>query len=246
MTVNQNYYDWQHHLPAPDPLYAKCSPNIVIVTAYMSKRWSMTSIGCYGWRPIRGGTLPSSHGFGAAQDHSYATVGRVVAVQEILPWLIDNSKELGISAIHDYFGCRIWHAGRGWKDQTPASQGGSQGMGTTWATYFHLETTPDQWHNGNPLEDRFGPVIPEPVPPTPMPGGFVHATVKLGDVNADVYTLQLVLRKVAGNTNIIVDGNFGTVTDTGLKGFQAWFSLTADGVAGPKTWAKIDEIVNAG
>jgi hypothetical protein len=243
MTEGSTYTNWQTHRPAPDSRLNRCSPNLMALFDEMAKRWGCTDIGCYGWRPIRGGTAPSSHGFGAARDIRYDHVGRYVALNTILPWLIDHSFEFHISAIHDYVGCRIWHAGRGWKAQTPST---TTGMGQAWATYFHVETTEAGWWDNTPIANRDGitPPSPIPVPPQPTPGGFVHATIKLGDQNADVYAMQMFCKKYAGNTDIVIDGKFGQITDTAVRMVQTIFGLTVDGVAGPKTWAAVDTFAN--
>ena len=39
-----------------------------------------------------------------------------------------------------------------------------------------------------------------------------------------------------------VDGIFGAKTETGVKKFQQDNGLTADGIVGPQTWAKIDAL----
>src|SRR6185295_4962791 len=110
MTINTVFVDWQAHRPAPDPAFSHCSPNLVSLYAYMQARWGVTDLGCYGVRPIRAGTEMSSHGFGAARDIRYgpAASDRATALNEIMPFLIDNSYELNVQAIHDYLGCRIW------------------------------------------------------------------------------------------------------------------------------------------
>jgi hypothetical protein len=244
------YYNWQQHSPAPDPSFSHCSPNLGRIFEWMTKRWACNDVGCYGVRPIRNGVAMSTHGFGAARDIRYRWAGRNVAVTEILPWLIDNSQELHISAIHDYLASRIWHAGRGWKAQTPNP---STGMGQSWADYFHIEVNRDGWGDGSTLESRGvlttppDPTTPDPTPP-PQPSTpgvvYVHTTVQNGSTGSEVYGLQAVLRKGASQTNVIVDGNFGPVTETGLKTFQHWFGLTEDGICGPKTWAKVDEVAN--
>lgn len=248
MTIATDYTNWQVHLPAPDTRYNRCSPNLLALADELGKRWGMTDLGCYGWRPIRAGTAPSSHGFGAAIDRRYDLAGRARALSEILPYLIDNSDELHISAIHDYLGCRIWHADRqAWKAQKPNP---FNGMGQSWASYFHIETSLAGWGDAAPIPNRrndSGPVIIIPDPtPIPHPGGtFMHTPCSLGDSGEAVYTVQLILRKLAGNTIIVCDGEFGTVTEQGVEMFQNWYGLTADGQVGPKTWAKMDEVVNA-
>jgi peptidoglycan hydrolase-like protein with peptidoglycan-binding domain len=221
----------------------------------LARRWGMNDIGCYAERDVRAGDLPSSHSHGAAIDRGYNTAGRVVARSEIMPWLVTNSKELHVDAIHDYFGCRIWRAGRTnnpaeapttwWKTQ-PVSP--VTGMGQSWATYLHIETTESGWIDTTPIPERLGVVVPPPVP-IPQPGGtFVHQIIRKGDVNADVYGLQVVLRAPGapgGVKNLTADGIFGSQTETALKNIQAFTGLTADGICGPKTWAVIDMLANS-
>lgn len=237
MTVGTEYTNWQIHKPAPDSRYSYCSPNIIQIYDEMAKRWGCTDIGCYGWRPIRAGTAPSTHGFGAARDIRYDHVGRVVALNEIIPWLINFSDELHVSAIHDYIGCRIWHAGRGWKAQTanPAN-----GMGQSWATYFHIETTITGWNDNTPVPNRGV----SPTPPEPIPGGFMPGTIQLGSQGSDVYIAQMFCRKWAGNTTVVVDAKCGPITVEAMKQVQAWYGLIPDGVWGPVTWGKINQVVN--
>ena len=57
-------------------------------------------------------------------------------------------------------------------------------------------------------------------------------TVKLGTSDPDVLYLQRFL-------GLVPDGKFGTKTETALKEWQSSCGLTADGVAGPKTWDTI-------
>ncbi len=82
----------------------------------------------------------------------------------------------------------------------------------------------------------------------PPVGVFVHATVRKGDVNADVYGLQSVLRSKA-NQNVIVNGIFGNATDDALRNLQTFWNslggnLTVDGIGGPKTWEVVDYLAN--
>jgi hypothetical protein len=255
-TIETEHYNWQRHQPAPDPRYARLSPNLDAIGDELAKRWGMTDLGGYGWRPIRGGTAPSSHGFGAATDRRYFELGRARALSEVLPWLIRNSRALHLQAIHDYFGCRIWRAGRTanleeaetkwWAPQPPNR---TTGMGQSWAVYFHLETTRSGWPDGTPIPNRLvdGEPIPQPEPqPIPTPGGpFVHATIKRGDVNADVFAAQVIVRHRAGQTQVVADGQFGQQTENAIRNVQAFTGQTVDGIVGPKTWAVLDFLANS-
>jgi hypothetical protein len=243
--IGTDYYNWQRHTPAPDPAYPRCSPNLVALYNAMARRWGCTHLGCFGVRPIRGGTAPSTHSFGAARDIRYGTGRRTLVVDEIIPWLIGNSHELHISAIHDYLAARIWHADRADIDDAYSSWWHPQpvstvtGMGQAWAVYFHIETTPAGWHDATPVDDRAAA-------PLPTPGGFfVHTTLVQGAEGAEVYALQIILRKLAGQINVVADGHFGPITAEAVRNVQLWYTLTPDGVVGPITWAKLDQLVNA-
>jgi len=72
----------------------------------------------------------------------------------------------------------------------------------------------------------------------------MHQTVKLGDVNADVYGLQSVLRSKASQ-QLAVDGVFSQATLAGVLNLQRFMGLTPDGIVGPKTWAVIDFLANS-
>lgn len=67
----------------------------------------------------------------------------------------------------------------------------------------------------------------EPPPPAERP------TVAKGDKGEHVESVQI-------SIGLIPDGDFGAVTESGVKGFQAAAGLKADGVVGQKTWAELD------
>ncbi|MBQ7957985.1 MAG: peptidoglycan-binding protein, partial [Clostridia bacterium] len=66
-------------------------------------------------------------------------------------------------------------------------------------------------------------------------------TVKLGSKGDAVKTLQTKLKKLGykgkDGKELSYDGAFGTNTDFALRAFQKAKGLSADGIAGPKTWA---------
>lgn len=66
----------------------------------------------------------------------------------------------------------------------------------------------------------------------------VPATVKKGDSSPEVLQLQKLLDAM-GFPPGAVDGIFGSQTESALMAYQSAVNLTADGIAGPPTWAKI-------
>lgn len=194
MTINtKRAYSWSaHNGGRDDPTKNRCSPNLVAITAHLKVRFpggfGIQTLGCYGERDVIGGEVPSAHSHGAATDLRYASqyqrnpaevaawrFDRLRCLNEIIPFLIDYSAELRIGAIHDYVGCRIWHAGRTahvsdahtlwWRQQTPSA---TTGMGQEWAGWLHLETTLDGWGDGSSVTSRL-PTTPPPPPPPPDP-----------------------------------------------------------------------------
>lgn len=150
------FYNWQKAVATDYVKFRKESPNLVALKDYLCKRWGGSSVGILNKRPIRGGTSPSSHTFGAALDWRYGdTVGNRHKVEtEVLPWLVEHSEELGIQAIHDYYGAKIWRSKRdggkrGWKAQPVKAD-----MGASWAKWLHIETTKRAWKDGSRVDGR--------------------------------------------------------------------------------------------
>ena len=229
----------------------KCSPNLVQLKTYLIDFHGGQSLGCYVERPIRGGTTRSIHWYGAALDWRYENPGpgRPWLVGYGLPWLIDNSMELGIQSIHDYVGARIWHAGRGWRASTSAN------MGDTWAQWIHIEVHPDNWFDARMVAEKLTVVptpaptpVPTPVPPPPLPIGYyvvqaVRSTVKAGDAGKMVWRAQFACQLITG-APAVIDGTFGFSTAEAIFNLQRFFGLTVDGVVGPATWAVLESVTN--
>ena len=78
------------------------------------------------------------------------------------------------------------------------------------------------------------------VPLNPALG--THQQVQLGAKGIAVKELQQRLNNSGAlvATKLKVDGDFGPKTDTGLKSFQTGAKLTANGIADPGTWAKLE------
>ena len=78
------------------------------------------------------------------------------------------------------------------------------------------------------------------VPLNPALG--THQQVQLGAKGIAVKELQQRLNNSGAlvATKLKVDGDFGPKTDTGLKSFQTGAKVTANGIADPGTWAKLE------
>jgi uncharacterized protein (TIGR02594 family) len=69
-----------------------------------------------------------------------------------------------------------------------------------------------------------------PVPPAP------RENLEKGDSGPQVAQVQTTLGIVP------TDGDFGSITEGGVKGYQRACSISADGEVGPTTWGKLDEL----
>lgn len=75
-----------------------------------------------------------------------------------------------------------------------------------------------------------------PVAAGPAPPYTDRRTLVKGDSGIDVVVLQTSL-------GLPADGDFGSVTDTQVRAFQAAVqTLTVDGVVGPATWSEVDRL----
>src|SRR5262245_739306 len=79
------------------------------------------------------------------------------------------------------------------------------------------------------------PDQPPEQPPEQPPG---QPTIGRGDSGPAVESVQKTL-------GLPVDGDFGPVTEAGVKGFQGAVGLSKDGIVGPNTWAALDEFDRA-
>ena len=224
------FHSWQRDTPR-EP-FTTCSPNLLQLRKYLLERWGLTNLGCYGRRPIRGGTAWSSHAFGAAHDYSYREgPDRSVIEGEVIPWLIDNFELLGIQRVHDYWARRYWQAGRGWIERPPGAKN----------DHLHIEVTPDTWGWDTPIEQRLkdGPPAAKPAPKPAKPAKYPGKVTKRGSTAAArVRAIQQALNDKGHNAGP-VDGSFGPMTEAACKRFQTAEGLEPDGLVGPKTWAAL-------
>ncbi|MBR2370586.1 MAG: peptidoglycan-binding protein [Clostridia bacterium] len=79
---------------------------------------------------------------------------------------------------------------------------------------------------------------------------YPGSAVRLGDVSADVKTIQVRLNRISDNYPSIpkiavADGIFSYDTEAAVRAFQDIFGLAADGIVGKSTWYGIQRIYNA-
>lgn len=77
--------------------------------------------------------------------------------------------------------------------------------------------------------------------PSDASAALPTATLRRGDRDSDVKTLQRALRSVGFDLEI--DGIFGRITQECVKSFQATHDLVRDGIVGPLTWAALEKAV---
>lgn len=253
MAVATKFFNWQQSglTPGAAP-HNGCSPNLTLIRNHIIDTWGGQFVGCYVNRPIVAGSAPSSHAFGAAVDVRYENPGpgRDRFLSEILPWLINNSAELHVQALHDYVGSRVWRANRsgdangGWRPQPTGSQ-----MGRAWALWVHIEVTRDGWADVTPIRQRLSAAPPAGF--DPANGHYAHwpnktnkPTIRNGSRGDSVKYLQGVLRN-ATQSNVAVDGRFGPQTESRVRDMQRFFGLTVDGWVGRQSWGVVDLLAGA-
>ena len=105
------------------------------------------------------------------------------------------------------------------------------GLDSKYQMYMHLDTRPSPSYFRYNSSNRSYSV-----------SGFL-VTLRKGSKGDDVKTLQTKLKKLGykdkDGKELICDGDFGANTEHALKNFQKAKDLTPDGIAGPKTWAKL-------
>lgn len=224
------YTNW-HDGRKPGAPFNSASPNLKAIYEYCHARWGLANLGCYGVRPIRGGTRWSAHSFGAAWDIGYRNgPSRDTIVNEVIPFLEANADALGIQRIHDYMAKRYWQSGKGWINRPP-------GDGYDW---LHIETTAEAWADGRSVEERIGTAGDIPTAPKPAATSSSWTTLKLGDSGDNVVRLQEALgaKGYKNSTNrkaLVADGEFGAITERRVKQFQKDAELVSDGLVGPIT-----------
>lgn len=79
-----------------------------------------------------------------------------------------------------------------------------------------------------------------------VPSSYPGYPLDIGSTGEDVVKIQEQLNRISDNYPLIpkltVDGIFGERTQNAVKVFQSVFGLAQDGIVGPRTWYKIQEI----
>lgn len=79
-----------------------------------------------------------------------------------------------------------------------------------------------------------------------VPESYPGFPLSLGSVGSDVIKIQEQLNAISDNYPLIPkltpDGIFGERTDEAVRTFQSVFGLTQDGIVGPRTWYRIQDI----
>lgn len=105
------------------------------------------------------------------------------------------------------------------------------GLDSKYQMYMHLDTRPSPSYFRYNSSNKSYSV-----------SGFL-VTLKKGSKGDEVKTLQTKLKnfgyKGKDGKELTCDGDFGNNTEYALKNFQKAKGLTVDGIAGPKTWAKL-------
>lgn len=97
------------------------------------------------------------------------------------------------------------------------------------------------------LYEIYKTIEPYLIPPstTPYPGYVISQ----GDRGENVKTIQTWLSAISkvypSIPSVSVDGVFGPRTKAAIIAFQKQFSLTPDGLVGPKTWEKLDSVYSS-
>jgi hypothetical protein len=148
-----DFFNWQAqpYSLSRSAQYNQLSPHLAQFMKVLTSFYGGSNLGGHVDRPVRGGSSPSSHAFGAATDWGYTDRKKADAA---INYVVANARALGIQAIHDYDRQRVWRVGRGWKAQPKGSHGGLMKPGTH---HLHFEVNQANWGsalNGAPSPTR--------------------------------------------------------------------------------------------
>lgn len=160
MTVSKEPpFDWSRSgLDFNKAPYESCSPNLQQGLNHLTTVYGAKSLGCHLDRSVAGTSVISAHAYGAALDIT-SDGGYNELFQVIAPYLIANSLEFGIQAIHNYGTSQRWDPIKGWH----AARIGPS------ATHMHMETSKTKFLDNSTWGSRIHINPPAPPPPTYNP-----------------------------------------------------------------------------
>ena len=145
----------------------------------------------------------------AISNHSWGTAIDL-KLNGVLDFRDDNRVMIGLAKIAPIFNQHGWFWGASFRTEDA----------------MHFEVSDEkirEWHAAG----TFG-ASPQPQP---------DAVLGVGDRGPDVLRLQTLLNQLGAD--LVVDGDFGPMTEAAVISFQAEKGLTVDGKVGPQTWAAL-------
>lgn len=177
------------------------------------------NLGIYNCRTVRGGTTTSLHGEGRALDFGInphrAGYGTALAEQIRL-----SSAELGVQ-------CVIWNR-RIWSGSYSRSGWRTYNGTNAHVDHLHVELS---WHAARTLTAGRVQQILGGSAPAVLSG---RPVLRRGDTGPAVGQAQ-------DRLGLLVDADFGPVTEAAVRKLQQAHKLVVDGVVGPATWAALDK-----
>lgn len=203
------------------------------------------SDGIYNCRSVRGGRTTSVHGEGRAFDAGVRPYGAAYG-NELADRIVKMSKELGVQCV--IWNRKIWscaHPHAGWRKYSGIDPH---------TGHLHIELTWAQARKSrSAAAKQWARVLGGSVPKTPQGAssggsGVSYKAIKAGDL-IKLYTKGETVKKWQteglGYTGKKADGYYGPSSQKDTKAFQKKHGLTADGIVGPKTWAKVGKSSSA-
>lgn len=115
--------------------------------------------------------------------------------------------------------------------------------------FWVAKSTVVSWRKNNryvaAINAKGGGTTPPTTPPPTTPPASAWPVLQSGASGYRVSVAQHLLRQ-RGATALIVDGSYGAKSVAAVKAFQTASGLSADGVLGAKSWAKLVAVVQSG
>jgi len=136
----------------------------------------------------------------------------------------------------------LWQHGRETQLSAPAILQAQHLQGNRFVVQRLFESLRQSGHNLS-LAQRvaFDDIVGNPTA-EPTPGTTIHPTVRQGSRGPAVEELQQKLNADGATPPLVADGIFGPLTRVAVVAFQRKYDLSPDGIVGPLTWGKIDEL----